>query len=101
MIYEKLTASGAVLHFERHRFKAAFDGRPRKGNKEYFTAYQTIQAAKRGKVTDARARALLEKHGGNMYRCVSYFEVAVNETGNRADFKQELESVNDKTNTPQ
>jgi len=59
-----------------HVFPGLFKGERSPRNSDYKNAYDLIRAAKAGNVSEARARALLEKHGGEMYRVTVRFEVA-------------------------
>ena len=77
MQYTETTAAEAVLHFAEHIFPSLFQGERNPMNKEYKRVYSIIRAARDGVVTEDRAKALLEKHGGGMYRVTVRFEVAV------------------------
>jgi len=75
MQFTETTAAAAVLHFAEHVFPGLFKGERSPRNSDYKNAYDLIRAAKAGNVSEARARALLEKHGGEMYRVTVRFEV--------------------------
>ena len=81
MIFTRATASEAVLHFEQHYFQKAFKGSSNAGTKDYFRAYQIIQSAKAGTVSDKRAKWLLETYGGGRYKCSTVFEVEAGSNG--------------------
>lgn len=79
MQYTETTAAAAVLHFAEHIFPDLFKGKRKpdgEGN-EYKRVYSIIRAAKAGTVSEARAKALLEKYGGEAYRVTVRFEIAV------------------------
>lgn len=77
MQYTETTAASAVLHFAEHVFPELFKKKRGPKETEYKRVYSIIRAAKAGKVSEARARALLEKYGGEGYRVTVRFEVAV------------------------
>ena len=86
MLYRKTTAAEAVIDFDEHVFPTMFVGARNKGNKEYHRVFRIIQAAKSGKVSDTRAKWLLETYGGGRYKCTSVFEVEAG--SNSAAFSQ-------------
>ena len=90
MQYTETTASAAFLHFAENVFPGLFKGQRNGLNKDYKRAYSIIRDAKAGTVTDDRAKALLEKHGGGLYRVNVRFEVGVSEPNGPA-FKAALE----------
>lgn len=75
MLYEKMTAAEAVLHFAKNGYKMAVYEMP--GQRERDRVRKIINDAKRDRVSDKRAKALLEKYGGDRYRITTAFEVAV------------------------
>jgi len=77
MQYTETTAAAAVLHFADNVFPTLFKGDRKPTGNEYKRVYAIIRAARAGTVSEARAKALLEKHGGGMYRVTVRFEVAV------------------------
>jgi hypothetical protein len=79
MNYRELTACEAVLDFERRVWPELFKRSRRPDNAPYKWAYTIIKDAKRGRVSDSRARALLEMYGGDAYRVTTSFEVAQTE----------------------
>lgn len=92
MLYEKKTAAQAVLHFAENEYKIILPHLYRDGAREYDRVRKIIHDAKRGRVSDRRAKALLEKYGGEGYRVTSVFEVAVTEPNGPA-FAQALEKI--------
>lgn len=91
MLYEKMTAAQAVLHFAENRYKVEFSEVWGKwGRRERDRVRKIIHDAKVGRVSDRRAKALLEKYGGEGYRVSSVFEVAVTHS-NGPTFKAALE----------
>lgn len=77
MQYTEKTASEAVLHFAEHVFPTLFKGKrkPDGEGKEYKRVYQVIRDAKAGKLSEARAKAILQEYGGEAYRVTTRFEV--------------------------
>lgn len=92
MQYTETTAAKAVIHFADHVFPGLFKGQRGPRNSEYKNAYDIIRSARAGNVSEARAKALLEKHGGKLYRVTVRFEVAATK-GNGAQFKAGLETI--------
>lgn len=92
MQYTETTAAAAVLHFAENVFPGLFKGERNGLNKDYKRAYSIIRAAKAGTVTDDRAKALLEKYGGGLYRVTVRFEIAAT-NGNGEQFKAGLEKI--------
>jgi len=82
ILYETKTAAQAVCHFEKNGFKALWPKNRKMSNTEYAWALKIIQDARINKVSEQRAKALLEKYGGEAYRCTTAFEVAITETKN-------------------
>ena len=87
MIFERKSASEAVLHFEQNHFHDAFKDNAKNGTKDYFRAYHIIQSAKIGTVSDKRAKWLLETYGGGRYKCSSVFEVEVINEQTKTEYK--------------
>lgn len=83
-IYKQMTACEAVLHFEANGWKALWPGERNGKNKEYSWGAKIIHDAHDGRMSERRARALLEKFGGEAYRVNSTFEVEVNWTNGQA-----------------
>lgn len=77
MQYAQMTAAEAVLHFADHIFPTLFKGNRNPKDAEYKRVYSIIRAAKAGTVSEERAKSLLQKHGGDMYRVTVLFEVVV------------------------
>ena len=75
MLYEKMTAAQAVLHFAEHGYR--MEVYEMSGQRERDRVRKIIHDAKVGRVSDRRAKALLEKYGGEGYRVSSVFEVAI------------------------
>lgn len=99
MQYTETTAAQAVLHFAEHVFPTLFKGDRQPKDREYKRVYSIIRDAKAGKVSEARARALLEKYGGGLYRVTVRFEIASGangpEFGQAADEMRALNNEND------
>lgn len=83
-IYKQMTACEAVKHFEANGWKSLWPGNRNGRNKEYSWGQKIIQDAHGGNMSDTRARALLEKFGGEAYRVTSAFEVEINESNGPA-----------------
>ena len=92
MLYEKKTAAQAVLHFAENEYKIILPHLYRDGAREYDRVRKIIHDAKLDRVSDRRAKALLEKYGGDRYRVTSVFEVAVPDANGPA-FKAALEKI--------
>ena len=82
MEYNEVTPIEAVTHFASHVFPTLFKGQRNPRNPEHKNAYDIIRDARNGKVSESRARALLEKFGGQDYRVTTAFEIKVTETNN-------------------
>lgn len=92
MLYEKKTAAQAVLHFAENEYKIILPHLYRDGAREYDRVRKIIHDAKLDRVSDRRAKALLEKYGGEGYRVTSVFEVAIQQPKGPA-FKAALEKI--------
>lgn len=79
-----MTACEAVKHFEANGWKSLWPGNRNGKNKEYSWGQKIIQDAHDGKMSDTRARALLERFGGEAYRVTSAFEVEVGDSSGPA-----------------
>jgi len=79
MKYQTMTAAQAILHFAANEYGAAWV-EIRKEERERDRVRKIIHDAKRGRVSDKRAKALLEKYGGDCYKISTTFEVAITET---------------------
>lgn len=90
ILYETKTAAQAVCHFMEHGFKALWPKQRKMSNPEYAWALKIIQDARSGSVSEKRAKALLEKYGGEQYRVTTSFEVAITHSNGPA-FKAALE----------
>ena len=90
MLYEKMTAAQAVLHFAEHGYRV--EVYEMSGQRERDRVRKVIHDAKKGRVSDRRAKALLEKYGGEGYRFSSVFEVAITHS-NGPTFKAALENI--------
>ena len=80
MLYEKKTAAEAVQHFEKNGYRGVLPILKQGGQREYDRVRKIISDANNARVSDSRARALLTKYGGDLYRMETTFEVAVTET---------------------
>lgn len=90
MLYEKKTAAQAVLHFAGNGYNIKrYEMNDRQ---ERDRVRKIIHDAKLDRVSDRRAKALLEKYGGEGYRVTSVFEVAVPDANGPA-FKAALEKI--------
>lgn len=92
ILYETKTAAQAVCHFRENGFKALWPKQRKMSNPEYAWALKIIQDARAGRVSEKRAKALLEKYGGEQYRVTTSFEVAVAHSNGPA-FKEALEKI--------
>ena len=79
MLYEKKTAAEAVQHFEENGYRGVLPILKRGGKREYDRVRKIISDANKDRVSDNRARALLTKYGGDLYRVETTFEVAITE----------------------
>lgn len=77
MQYETKSAAEAVKHFEQNGYKDILPSLKQSKKNEYDRVRKIISDANRGRVSDARARNLLEKYGGDSYRVTTFFEVAI------------------------
>ena len=80
MLYEKKTAAEAVQHFEKNGYRGVLPILKQGGQREYDRVRKIISDANKDRVSDSRARALLTKYGGDIYRVETTFEVAITET---------------------
>jgi hypothetical protein len=78
--YETKTAAEAVQHFERNEYPDILPELKQGEKAEYDRVRKIINDARLGRVSDTRARALLQKYGGENYRVTTAFEVAISET---------------------
>jgi len=67
------------------------------GQRERDRVRKIIHDAKKGRVSDKRAKALLEKYGGDQYRISSVFEVAITD-GNGTAFGEAARTLGEGLN---
>lgn len=84
MVFEKMTAAQAILHFEANGCKEVLTRLKSSDVKEYDRVRKVVNDAKLGRVSDKRAGLMLEKYGGGRYMVSIHFEVALVETQNEA-----------------
>lgn len=84
MLYEKMTAAQAVQHFSKNKYLGILPVLKERGKSEYDRVRKIIHDAKKNRVSDRRAKALLEKYGGEAYRVNTSFEVAITEGNGKA-----------------
>lgn len=81
MQYETMTARQAVIHFSKNKYQCVLPALKDLDIKEYNRVRKVVHDAVVGRISDNRAKMLLEKYGGDTYRVAVKFEVAVdNET---------------------
>jgi len=73
--YKKFTAAQAVLHFAKNGYNIKRYEMNTRNERD--RVRKIIHDAKKGRVSDSRAKALLEQYGGEGYRVSSVFEVAI------------------------
>lgn len=76
-----MTARQAVIHFSRNKYLGILSVLKDTDKKEYNRVRKVVHDSVVGRISDKRAKMLLEKYGGDTYRVAVKFEVAVdNET---------------------
>jgi len=76
-----MTARQAVIHFSKNKYQGILPVLKDLDIKEYNRVRKVVHDAVVGRISDKRAKMLLEKYGGDTYRVAVKFEVAVdNET---------------------
>lgn len=90
-----MTAAQAVLHFAKNGY--SMEVYEMSGQRERDRVRKIIHDAKKERVSDRRAKALLEKYGGDRYRISSVFEVAITE-GNGAAFGEAARTLGEDLN---
>jgi len=79
MQYETMTARQAVIHFSKNKYQGILPVLKDLDKKEYNRVRKVVHDAVIGRISDKRAKMLLEKYGGDTYRVAVNFEVAVGE----------------------